>query len=278
MYLEKESCGSIIKIDTKGAVLDEESISHIYWILETFEHKYSRFIEWNFLHQLNESWRSLIDDEFRTLFKVSSLLNTQSQGYFDITVLPFLENAWYGIERQFVKENIWMQNIECTDNEIMLHNGVKIDFWAIGKGYLVDQIYQVLIQKYENMSIDFWGDTKIGKQKEKVWLEDPFDSQKLIWEIIVTQASICSSSGQKRKFWNTHHLVNPFEKNAVSDKIAVYTKHPLATFADAYSTAIFVAPLEIAISMIEANKNLEALMILQDGNIYKSDGFDAVLY
>jgi hypothetical protein len=30
--------------------------------------------------------------------------------------------------------------------------------------------------------------------------------------------------------------------------------------------------------MIEANKNLEALMILQDGEIYKSQWFDAILY
>jgi thiamine biosynthesis lipoprotein ApbE len=56
----------------------------------------------------------------------------------------------------------------------------------------------------------------------------------------------------------------------VNDKIAVYVKHPLASLADAYSTALFVAPLDIAIAMIEANKNLEALMILQDGEIYKS--------
>ena len=45
MYLEKESCGSIIKIDTKNTVLEEEMVTYIYQILNTFEQKYSRFIK-----------------------------------------------------------------------------------------------------------------------------------------------------------------------------------------------------------------------------------------
>lgn len=278
MILEKQSCWSIIKIDTKNSILDESIINKIYLTLDDFENKYSRFIKWNFLYNLNEFWKSSIDNEFKAIFKVCDFLNKTSNWYFDITVLPFLENFWYWIEDKKIKENFWMQNIEIIWDEIFLKNDVKIDFWAIWKGYLVDRIYDILSKEIDFFTIDFGWDTKVGKQLEIVWLEDPFDSKKIIWEIQVKEESICSSSSQKRQFWEHNHLVNTVSKDTKSDKLAIYTKHKLATLADAYSTALFVCPLELSIKLIEQNKNLEAMIILKNWEIFKSDWFDVKLY
>ena len=88
MILEKESCWSLIKIDTKDNILDENLINDIYLLLDNFEKKYSRFIKWNFLYNLNKSWKSSIDDEFKTIFRVCKFLNSSSNWYFDIKAIP----------------------------------------------------------------------------------------------------------------------------------------------------------------------------------------------
>lgn len=278
MLIEKESCGSIIKIDTKENTINHNILSQIYSILDNFEKKYSRFIKWNFLYKLNKSWKSVIDSEFKTLFRVSDFLNKASSWYFDITVLPFLENYWYWIEKSRLKENFWMNKIKIIWEEVFLKDWVKIDFWAIWKGYLVDKIYNLLIKELDIFSINFGWDIKIAKQEEIVWLEDPFDDKKIIWEIIISEESLCSSSWEKRKFWHHNHIINPFIKDSQSDKISVYIKHKLATLWDAYSTALFVTPIEKSLEIIEKTPWLEALIISKSWEIYKSCWFNAILY
>jgi thiamine biosynthesis lipoprotein len=198
--------------------------------------------------------------------------------YFDITVLPFLENFWYGIEKEKLDQNFWMENIEIIDNNIILRNQVKIDLWSIWKWYLVDYIYHILKNRMDNFTIDFWWDIRVWNQKEIIWLEDPFNDKKIIWEIIISNESICSSNWQKRNFWDNHHLINPITKTSQNDKVAVYVKHKSATLADWYSTALFVSPLNLALEIIEKTKWLEAMIISDKWEIYKSVWFDVKLY
>lgn len=278
MIIEKESCWSIIKIDTKNNILNQNILDKIYLILDNFEKKYSRFIVWNFLYNLNKSWKSIIDDEFKTLFRVCDVLNKVTNWFFDITILPFLENYGYWIEKLNLDENIWMDKIKIIWNEVFLKEWVKIDFWSIWKGYLVDQIYNLLIKEIDFFTINFWWDIRVGKQDEIIWLEDPFDDKKIIWEIKVSEESICSSNWQKRKFWEFHHLINPFSKKSQNNKISVYIKHKIATLADAYSTAIYITPLEKSLEIIEKTKWLEALIIAKNWEIYKSNWFNAIIY
>jgi thiamine biosynthesis lipoprotein ApbE len=278
MLIEKQSCWSLIVIDTKDNNLSSQTLDKIEKTLYDFEQKYSRFIPWNFLHVLNHTWKSKLDEEFKTLFRVCDLLNKQTNWFFDITVLPFLENNGYGIEKDKLVESYWMDKIEIIWDEIILKNDVKIDFWAIWKGYLVDSIYAILSKEISDFSINFGWDIKIWNQREKVWLEDPYDDKKLIGEIYLSWCSLASSSAQKRQFWTYNHLVNPISKDTKSDKIAIYIKHKLAIFADAYSTALFVTPLEKALEILEKTSELEALIIAKNGEIYKTSWFDAEIY
>jgi len=278
MIIEKESCWSILRINTFNMDLDNISINKIEKKLKEFEDKYSRFYKNNYLYKLNKSWKSSIDDEFKALFRVSKKLNQITNWFFDITILPFLENFWYGLEKEKLKQNHWMENIELFEDFVRLKNDVKIDFWAIWKWYMVDFIYQILIKRMENFTIDFWWDIKIWNQTEKVWLEDPFDDNKLIWYIMVTNESIWSSNWNKRSFNGKHHLVNPFSNDSQNDKIAVYVKHKSATLADWFSTSLFISPLELSLKILENTDWLEWLIISKDWKIYKSRWFDCELY
>ncbi|MDD2870423.1 MAG: FAD:protein FMN transferase [Candidatus Gracilibacteria bacterium] len=278
MLLEIKSLGSILKINTFDIDINPELIKKIKNKISSFESKYSRFLNDNFLHKLNESGKSNIDEEFKTLFRVSKMLNNLSKGYFDITVLPLLENLGYGIEKQKQIESFGMSNIEINENTITLKNNVKIEFGSLGKGYIVDYIYGLLRQEIQKFTIDFGGDIKVGNQKELVGLEDPMNNNKIIGEIILSNESLCSSNGQKRHFGKNHHLINPFLNSSQNDKISVYVKHKSATLADGFSTALFVTPLELSIEILEKTQGLEGMIITQNGEIFKSKGFDVKLY
>lgn len=278
MQFEKKSCWTILKINTYKNSLDIETINNIEKKIEDFEQKYSRFFLGNYLNKLNKSWKSSIDEEFKTLFRVCKNINLVSKWHFDITILPFLENLWYWIEKDKLKQNFWMENIKFIDDIVILKNDVKIDFWAIWKWYLVDCIYHILKKKIDDFTIDFWWDLKVWNQKETVWLEDPFDDKKIIWEIVISDESICSSNWQKRKFWDNHHLISPLTKKSQNDKIAVYIKHKSATLADWYSTALFVSPINISLEILEKTRWLEWMIIWKNWEVYKSIWFDAKLF
>jgi len=58
------------------------------------------------LWNLNESGRAPITPEIKTLVSLCKTVHKKTQGYFDITLLPLLENAGYGIYESPLSEKL----------------------------------------------------------------------------------------------------------------------------------------------------------------------------
>lgn len=248
-----------------------------YTRVRQFEQHYSRFLLWNFLERLNKEKKAPLDTELRSLLQLAKKVSELSQGHFDITIRPFLENRGYGIEKDILEEVYGSQYIELTETEVILHHGVTLDLWALGKGYMIDTIYNILCQQNSDFIIDFWGDIRV-KWSHIIQLEDPYEIGKTLGNIEVQNMAIAASSGSKRKFWNGHHLLSPKSPDASGEIVAVYTLHRLALFADTFSTALFVSPLDIALKMMRETKGLSACIILRNGTIHTSADFKAQFY
>ncbi len=274
MYNFSKKClWSELKITIFDKFVDKNIIEKCFFEVETFENKYSRFKKDNFLYKLNKDKFAYADNDLLSMIKLSKKISEISYWYFDITVLPFLENIWYGIENKKLKENYWYKNIKITeDKQIILENNVSIELWAVWKWYMVDTIYNILDKNYKSFLINFWWDIKV-KWNHKIYLEDPLKLWKSLGYIELENSSIASSSWNRRQIKDWNHLINP-KKDLEQDKIAVYTTHKLSSFSDILSTAIFVTPLEKAIDIIEKTNWLQALMIMKDGSIYKSKWFN----
>ena len=277
MNIEIEAFGSLLKIDFCWKKVSDRLKKQCIWIVEEFEKKYSRFRENTFLYTLNKEKRAPLTKEFREILEIAIKVSLETENYFDITLLPILENNWYGIESMTQKENTGMNFIEMKDGYIILKNEVQIDLWWIGKGYIIDKIDEILQKKLDTYIINFWWDIKV-QWIHCIGLEDPLNDKKIIGKIWIEDESICASSGRKRTFNSGHHIINPYNKKSPEDKIIVYTKHKKAVYADTYATALFAGPLEKSLHLLENLSSLEWLVIDKNGGIYKSDWFDCSLF
>jgi len=271
MKLSAELFGSLLTIKIPDAN-DTADIDYCFDITRNFENKYSRFISWNYLDTLNTNKNSVIDAEFFSIINLCLKVSELTQWYFDITLLPILENAWYWMRKQKLEEHIWYKNIILSSEKIKLHNNVSIDLWSVGKGYMIDKIYKYLDGKYNNFVIDFGWDIRV-KWRHIISLEDPNDMTQIIWNIELENSSIASSSWNRRKFWNFHHLMDPKTGKSVDDKQAIFLTHKLSSFSDIFSTALFVSPIEIAIRVLNSVPGLEGMIISSDWKIHKTTGF-----
>ncbi len=273
---KKEALGTLLEIIVYNTNIHQADIDECFFCIKEFEQKYSRFRKDNFLAQLNRSWKGKIDRELSYLLKIAQELHTSSDWYFDITLLPFLENAGYGISQKIKKENIWSSHVTLSGNTVTLKRWIQIDLGSLWKWYMLDVVYDILENKYDKFTLNFWGDIRV-KGTETIGLEDPLRPKKLIGELSCTDLSFASSSGERRKLKWKHHLINPKTWESPNEILIVYVTHKLWVFADAYATALFVCPLKKSLKLLEVTPGLEALIISKTGKIHCSQGFNKYL-
>ena len=276
MIYTKECFWSKLEITVFWKENLDSVIAESFSLLDSFEQKYSRFIAWNMLSDINAHKSAKISKEIISLLWLSIKVSELTEGYFDITILPLLENAWYGIHEWKMEEVVWYKNIVLDWDNLILKNNVSIEFGSCGKWYAIDLIYNNLKKHADDFVINFGWDMRISWEKI-IHLEDPLNDQKTIWTINIENTSIASSWGNKRKIWEGHHLINSKDKKSQDTVLAVYVTHKLWVFADIFSTALFVSPLDISKRVIQKVSWLEAMIILSDGTIYKSPGFNCTL-
>ncbi len=272
----KELFWSKLIIDIKDKVINDKIIDFCFETTKNFEKKYSRFIKWNYLYKLNQNKKARVDEEFLSILRLSKKVSSLTDWYFDITILPLLENIGYWIYDKNLKTDIGYENIEIKSNMVFLKNWVSIDLWAVWKWYIVDKIYNTLDSIFKEFMINFWGDIKV-KGRQKIYLEDPLKQNKSIWEINIKNLSISSSNPYKRKTNLWHHLINPKSKKSCNDKIAIYLTHKLSSFSDIFSTALFVTPLKKSIRILNSIDWLEWLIISKNWEVFKTKWFNVNL-
>lgn len=277
MKFSKNFLWSKLIIDIKDNKVDNNIIDLCFKNTEIFENTYSRFIKGNFLYNLNKYKKSDIDWDFYTMVNLAINTSKLTEWYFDITIWPILEQMWYWKKNVFSYNNIWYKNILLTKSNIILNNNISIDLWSLWKWYILDKINSILSKYYNNYIINFGWDI-ICKWKYNIWLENPKNISKIIWTVEMKNISISSSSWLKRTFNNNHHLINPYNKQSENNKLAIYVTHKLAVFSDIFSTALFVAPLKISLTILNNTPGLEWLIIDNDWKYYKSKGFDCSIF
>ncbi len=215
-----------------------------------------------------------------------------SGGAFDITVQPILELWQAGLwqepaEAQQEKLDRSMhlvgsdQIIVGSDMIEFEKENMKITLGGIAKGYAVDRAIQVLKQEGIKYGlVNAGGDIMTRGQKPdgSYWtiaLENPDNRDEKIAVFEIANKAVATSGNYERYFdpdRQAHHIIDPRSGYASDQCISTTIISNSCMDADALSTSIFVLGPDEGIELVNRLSGVEALIIDNERNIYKSNG------
>ncbi len=280
---------------------------------KAFEQKYSRFIDGNFLANLNErvgEWVE-VDEELYGLLKFAGEVKAKTRGAFDLGVKRILESWGYDKNYSFVEKRVGGDDfgqIELTEDgdKRQVKISGQIELGGIGKGYAVDKMAEKL-KDFSGYFVNAGGDIlakgcdEQGK-KWRIYFEHPGDPEQVIGFVDAGDLALACTSPSKRKWVvhserhdgrfpqsasclsstlavkNKHHLVDPKTGEPADKMAAVYTQAENCLLADSYATALFVMGYAKARKLLEDGRPVEAMLIDVSGEIFRTKGFQGELF
>lgn len=251
----------------------------------------SRNIETSEVYLLNNNKGEpmQVSDEMYELLKIAIEYAEETNGIYDPTIAS-ITNLW-GVNSQSPKvpgkieiekalQSVSYKNIQLLENNyVQLLNKANIELGAIAKGYVADEIYD--IYNYYNVDsgiIALAGNIYLVGEKEEnlpwtVGITDPDNPSKQNITIKLTNTSVVTAGAYERYFEIDgviyHHIFDsktgyPTDKDIKSVTII----NSNSTFADVYSTTLFAMGMENAIDFLQIQKNIDAIIIDDDNNVY----------
>ena len=245
-----------------------------------------------------------VDDNFIKVFNKSKSIWKHTMGYFDPTA-GILANAYglgpntvpkYSVNVDSIMNYIGFDKVILNNRIVKLNKGMYLDFNAIAKGYCVDLLSNALKENnISNHLIEIGGEmyasgiNNITNSRWKVGISDPLKPDNTKQKIFLKNTAL-ASSGNYRKFLidpetgiKIVHTINPNNGSANQTNIlgsSVIAENCMT--ADAYATAFMAMPLENSISLIDADKSLDGMIIYLNSNneiqTYYSPGFKKLVF
>ena len=192
------------------------------------EQKYSRFIEGNYLWQLNHAQGKpvAIDEEIWQLLSFAKQCFALSGGLFDISACPLMQ-VWRftqdailpaKVDIDAARALVGFERLEFNSRELKIPAGMQLDFGGIAKEYAVDSVAYELAESYPKISVlvNFGGDIACPVAHSVPWqvgIEDPNRLDHAAKVLAITQGAL-ATSGDTRRFIEVDgrrygHIVDP---------------------------------------------------------------------
>ena len=253
--------------------------------IEEFDKNYSRFREDSLVTEISKaSGEYQLPDDAEQMFDVYKKLYDATDGH----VTPLIGNliSDLGYDSQYTlkpKQELhevpeWDNVMKITSNKVIVKDPVLIDTGAIGKGYLIDIVSELLESEgITSYTVDAGGDIRTRKAEKKplrIGLENPHNVKQVIGVIELFNQSICASSGNRRAWGEYHHIINPYTKKSQNGILAVWVIADTTIIADGIASALFFVNNE----KVKHIAHYEYLILRDNFSIEKSDGFSAELF
>ncbi len=265
-----------------------------YAEVKRIEEKFTDFKSSHF-NRINENSGfepAVVDDETLYLIKESQRIAALSKGVFDISFASighlwrFYKDQGQILEKELIKErlkhiNYQLIQIDEKNKTVFLpHREMKIGLGGIGKGYAVDQIYNLFIKKgLYNFYINGSGDIRVhsrvdAPRKWRIGIRNPLseDASKSVGIIQMASGAIASSGGYIHnvngdKF--NHHIINPKTGESNNGIISSTVLADDAITADTTATILMNLSKADCIDYMNDHK-LIALVFCPEGKSYLS--------
>ena len=216
-------------------------------------------------------------------------ISQRTDGAFDISIYPVVKLWGFTTgENSVPSQSEINKALELVDfGKISVHNGtvsleenMQIDLGAIAKGYIAQQVTELIKQNgTESAVLSFGGNIQTvglkNGEKWKIGLKYP-DTQDNYAILSVGEVSIVTSAADQRYFEENgvryHHIIDPSTGCPAESGIeSVTVVCDDGTKADGLSTALFVMGIEKASELYRCSNDFD-FVILYDNTVYVTGG------
>jgi thiamine biosynthesis lipoprotein len=285
---EFEAIGTLWQIDVFQDLSQlrlSEIEKKIHKRIDEFDITYSRFRNDSVVTKMSQQKGSYtLPNDSKKLFQVYKQLYDVTDGLFTPLIGQVLSDAGYDANyslqpKKLTRPEKWeeVMTYSADASVVTLKKPALLDFGAAGKGYLIDLVGEVLLsEKMTSFCIDAGGDIlfKTDSEPMRIGLENPENIQQVIGVVTVKNQSVCGSAGNRRKWGEFHHTINPKTLASPKHILAVWAVADEAILADGLTTALYFVPS----SILKEKYDFEYAILNADFSIEKSPGFPAEFF
>ena len=264
---EEEFAGDMAAVEQRVASLEE---------------RFNRFKSASELAAVNREAASgpvAISDDMRRIIALSREWHTASDGAFDPSITPLIvlwkdaegEGSLPDAERLAeTKGMVGLEMVEVADDEVSFaREGMSLDFGAIAKGLILDEVANLLMRRRVARGvIDAGGNAlAFGVGKFRFGIQDPMEERgRLMGAIDVSMGGVVTSGSYERYVTiggkRYSHIIDPRTGTPVENgMIAATVVGGTGAGADALATTLMILGRDEGIALIKRLGNYEALMI-----------------
>lgn len=271
----------------------EQCMKEVFTMMRTFEAQYSRFKTDNELYRFNRSEQSTLSPEFFDILSQAQYFHTFTDGLFDPSILPALEQEGYtGASPSLLpKKKTSFSELILEKKTLTAYKpkDLLVDLGGIGKGYIVDKVSTFLALHFENFLIDAGGDISVRgsnvKEAYPYWaieVEHPEPEKEPVALLLLTDMAV-ATSGRNRRHWKKdgeekHHIIDPrTQKSATLDYQSVTVIAKNVTTADALAKTLFIAG-KVQAPLLAEQWGIPAIFVEHEGTITINKQADAYVW
>jgi thiamine biosynthesis lipoprotein len=278
-----DAIGTAWQVDTAEPVPDSVR-RHLLETVETFDRTYSRFRDDSLVSRIASApgaYRLPADAApllafYRTLYEATHGAVTPLVGG-ALETLGY--DRRYSLSPSGTPERVptWDEAIAWDGETLTALRPVILDVGAAGKGYLVDIVLAELeAAGVADALVDASGDMRLaGGGSIRVALEHPGDPSRAVGIAELSDAAICGSAINRRRWGNgLHHVIDAASGMPTRRVVATWAVAPTALEADGLATALFFADRDALAPVAD----FEFVRIFADGRIERSAGFQGEVF
>lgn len=235
------------------------------------------------LSRLNRERSIPYQEDLAFVLKKSIELKVFSENKFNVFLGQQIKERKLGLDTNYSLIDINFNDfVKITNSTIFLSDpNFIIDLGGIAKGYILDRALELALEKYpgiiEDVLLDARGDIVcFGKHKKNIEVENPFDENISFSEISLDSGSVITSGHNKQKFKNGSHIIGS-QTDILTLSLASKTRKCFEL--DALGTYLMQLSSQEVLEKIEFDdyyKDIDCLLILSDGNVFKSSFWDSI--
>jgi thiamine biosynthesis lipoprotein len=164
---------------------------------------------------------------------------------------------------------------------------MSLDVGAVAKGYAVEQVSQIAMKNgFDSGLISVGGNVRaigdkgVDRQLWNLGIQNPdLESSEATIQIVYVKDSSLVTSGDYERYYtvngkNYHHIIDPVTlfPSEYFRSVSIICRD--SGIADALSTSVFIMPFEKGLKLIDSSPETEAMWVMKDGEIRKSNDFD----